>query len=319
MSLFSGPPNIEMLQAKGNIRGLLKALQYKKKWQVRATAAEALGELKSQNAIEPLITLLQDNEPQVQIAAIQALGKLGNLQAVQPLLTLLQGNNPDLQNQVVCALGDIGDPRAVEPLIDILEFKRNQPYQSFVVQRTAIQALGKLRDSRACEPLIDLLRIREDRNEFKWVQRTVADVLGEAGDPTAIEPLIELLKDTSTNALTQDYRNLGTIESDNALLKAIVQAIGRLGDGKIVGQILQLIEKKETAETAVAVLYHVLEQRTNEIATENLRAISRLDGVVARRSTTGDGTTFRQEETTMDCSSIKKLAQQELIRRGLQK
>ena len=42
MPLF-GPPNVEKLKAKGNVKGLIKALDYKKDASVRRAAAKALG------------------------------------------------------------------------------------------------------------------------------------------------------------------------------------------------------------------------------------------------------------------------------------
>lgn len=317
MSLFSKPPDVDQLLAKKNIRGLLKALGYQKTQQVRAAAARALGELQNQSSVEPLIAALKDSEIDVQIAAIQALGMLKDQRATQALIALLRSQNAIIQEQAVRALGELGDQRAVEPLIDILEFKRDQIYQHFVVQHTAIQALGKLRNPQACEPLIDLLQIRENRNEIKWVQRAAAEVLGQAGDVRAIEPLIELLRDSNAATYALGQRSLGEIEADQALQRAIILALGSLSSGTTIEKILKLTEEKDTAETAVVVLHRVLEQHTTEIATDSLRAILHLDKVVARRPAGSRGQPDKQEEIAMDCSPVKRLAQQELIRRGL--
>lgn len=317
MSLFSRPPNIEQLQTKKHILGLIKASQYQKSWLVRRDAARALGELQDLKATEALLALLSDAEKTVRLAAIPALGKLGDKRATPALIALLYDPNTDIQEAAVRSLGELGDQAAAEPLIDILEFKQNQSYQTCVVQRTAIQALGKLRSPLANEPLIDLLHLRDIRNEIKWIQRAAIEVLGQSEDTDAIPPLIELLKDTSASTHLQEYRSLGDIEADNALLKAIVLTLGRLSNGQIVGQILKLISEKDTAGTAIAVLHKVLETRTTEVSTENLRAIARLQEALPPHSASANGLSMPVEHGPIDCSPVKKLAQQELIRRGL--
>ncbi len=62
MALFGifGKPNIDKLKAKGNVRGLIKALGYTKNWLVREKAAEALGKIRDPRAVEPLSNALKD-------------------------------------------------------------------------------------------------------------------------------------------------------------------------------------------------------------------------------------------------------------------
>lgn len=323
MSPF-GSPNVERLREKRNVQGLIKALNYQKMWQVRAEAAEALGELHNQTAVSPLITLLEDTNQTVRIAAISALGKLEDRQAVEPLIALLQLDNTEILEKTALALGNLKDKRAVEPLITLLEFRRDQLYQYFVVQRAAIQALSKLKDPKAFEAFIDLLKIRSERNEIKWVQRTAIEALGASGERNAIDPLIELWKDTHSPSLPPEMRNIGDIQANQLLMKAIEQALGRLGG---IEQLLKIIDEKENTEIAVEVLYQILQQSTSEIATEDLRSIFRLGKVFQRiekplpAPSATNGKTARPapryEEKMIDCSHVKRLAQQELIRRGL--
>jgi len=60
MGLF-GPPNVDGLKARGNVGGLLKALEYRKDSYVCMEAAKALGEIGYPRAVEPLITALRDS------------------------------------------------------------------------------------------------------------------------------------------------------------------------------------------------------------------------------------------------------------------
>src|SRR5690554_3034255 len=73
LGLF-GPPNIEKMKARRDIKGLIKALSYQKDEEIRADAASALGELEEQSAIDPLINTLENDESAyVQGDAIYAL------------------------------------------------------------------------------------------------------------------------------------------------------------------------------------------------------------------------------------------------------
>ncbi|MGB9872500.1 MAG: HEAT repeat domain-containing protein, partial [Anaerolineae bacterium] len=76
MFLF-GPPNIEKMKARGDVKGLIKALGYEKDWEIRRDAARALGELKDARAVEPLIAALKDKDSDVREAAAEALDRLG--------------------------------------------------------------------------------------------------------------------------------------------------------------------------------------------------------------------------------------------------
>jgi HEAT repeat protein len=81
MPLF-GPPNIDKLKAKRDVKGLIKALGYEraavkdKAEGVRYYAARALGQIGDARAVEPLIAMLKDNWRTVREAAAEALDNL---------------------------------------------------------------------------------------------------------------------------------------------------------------------------------------------------------------------------------------------------
>ena len=60
MPLF-GSPNVEKLQMKGNIKGLIKALRYDHN-SVRQSAAIALMKIGDARAVKPLIVALKDKD-----------------------------------------------------------------------------------------------------------------------------------------------------------------------------------------------------------------------------------------------------------------
>ena len=116
-----GPPNVEKLEAKRDVKGLIRALNYMKYVYVRKNAVEALGKIGDNRAVEPLIAALNDSDSDVREYAADALGEIGDKRAVEPLIVALRDSNDNVRNNSVWALGKIGDKRAVEPLIASLK------------------------------------------------------------------------------------------------------------------------------------------------------------------------------------------------------
>jgi WD40 repeat protein len=85
MSLFGffGPPNVEKLEAKRDVQGLIKTLGYKKDRNVRWKAVQALGEIGDARAVEPLRAALNDEDPAVREAAAEALRQIEDIQGVE--------------------------------------------------------------------------------------------------------------------------------------------------------------------------------------------------------------------------------------------
>jgi len=255
-----GPPNVEKLQAKGNVKGLIKALGYKKDEDVREAAAKALGEIGDARAVEPLIAAsLQDKGSvgdvkygfsgvsyRVRPAAAKALVSIG-VPAVQPLIAALGDGDEDVRRAAAGALGQIGDPRAVEPLIAALRDKNSD------VRRRAAEALGKLRDARAVDPLIAALK---DQNMYAC--KAAAGALGQIGDPRAVEPLIAALSNENGDvrkAAAGALVKIGVpaVEPLIAVLRwdkdvrqgqAAAGALGQIGDARAVEPLIAALKEE---------------------------------------------------------------------------
>ncbi|MGB2727119.1 MAG: HEAT repeat domain-containing protein [Halobacteriota archaeon] len=163
---------------------IISALINDKSSGTRADAAEVLGEIGDERAVEPLINALRDADYTVQRGAAEALGKIGDKKAVEPLITTLKTEDEYLRERAAEALGEIGDKKAVEPLINALKDEDES------VRSSATEALGQIGDARAVEPLIDALK-----DEDWYVRCNAAEALGEIGDKRAIEPLTAALND----------------------------------------------------------------------------------------------------------------------------
>ena len=80
---------------------------------VQHSAALALGEIKDDRAIEPLIQALKDNETNVRAVAAFALSRIGK-PSIDPLLLALMDNDSDIRAGASLAIGMINDTRAIE-------------------------------------------------------------------------------------------------------------------------------------------------------------------------------------------------------------
>lgn len=104
---------------------LIEELQ-NKNFKVRISAIDAIEALvkKTPNSRlnSALIAVLKDDNMFVRSDAARALGNIKDYRAVEPLITLLedQGSDSNSRNMASWALGQIKDPRAIEPLINAL-------------------------------------------------------------------------------------------------------------------------------------------------------------------------------------------------------
>jgi len=226
-------PNIEKLKAERNAKGLIKALQNQDS-SIRGKAAEALGEIGSQETFGPLIAALNDPHHYPAKSAFRALLKLGKADHKEVYSALSAASQEHLEEFLFCGeeairvlrasgakiplekliyhyeedMGQIGDwiasfgETAVDELLNNLE---NLQDWGDGHEEIAI-LLGQLGDKRAVRPLIKLLQ-----HERFAVRQAAAESLGLLANQSAIEPLKRLLKD--------DYESV--IKSAHASLKKI--------------------------------------------------------------------------------------------------
>ncbi len=264
MGLF-GPPNVEKMKDRRDIEGLIKALGYYRKPEIRIPAARALGDIGDVRAVDPLIAALKDEY--LGRDAAGALGKIGDARAVEPIIASLSAECWKMRQAAAVALGSIGDARAVEPLIATLKDKNGH------VRKAAAQALEHLGwqpeggeaavwywianedwveaqalGSLAVEPLIATL---DDKK--RDVRRDAARALGEIGDPRAVEPLIVALKDTHMLVRETAAEALGNVKDTRAMDPLIIELKDKDADvRKAVAKVLRKLGwQPEGGEAAV--------------------------------------------------------------------
>ena len=300
MSASGEPLSLERIAemaAKGDTQGLVSALNCGAEGngsvssfmpteirEIRVAAANALGKLGSETAVEPLIAQIEDSSPfqsaLVREAAAKTLGKIGDKRAIAPLIAhrweyglhhaapealvkmggrslepLLvklrsrRGLNDD-RGWIAEVLGGIGDIRAVVPLIALVE----DASAGFGVRSCAAEALGKIRDKRAVEALIAALE------GGGVLAMKAAWALGEIGDKRAVEPLIgvAVLIEGDRRAWKSAREALATklskeavgplitaLDSEDVLVRREVAVLlGRTSDKRAVGPLIAALNDR---------------------------------------------------------------------------
>ena len=155
----------------------------------------------------------------VQNAAITALGKMKAEEAIEPLINLL--DNDDLKAGAVTALTTMGGV-AVDTLINTIKSKplSGGKTPSENMRTNAASILGDINDLRAVNTLVSAL---DDAN--KDVRANAAEALGKMKargypDPSVVKALAETLKkatdDKTRNNVVVALGNIGQYEADSA-------------------------------------------------------------------------------------------------------
>lgn len=172
---FLGPPNVEKLQSKRDVAGLIRALSYPKDSTIRRAAAVALGEIGDMSSINALKDAIRDSDPAVRVAAITSLGAISAPEATEILVSLLSSSDKTLRRAAADALR----PDSLGVTADVLARRA-------VVQEdwAYAAALGPA----AVPPLIELLPEITDLNDSPPIATLVA--IGAE----AVPPLVAALE-----------------------------------------------------------------------------------------------------------------------------
>jgi len=218
MPLF-GPPNVDKMKAKGDVKGLIKAFGYQKDPTIRQSASSALVEM-GPETIQPLINALKDKDQAVGEAASDTLVKMGQL-AVDPLIKAITDRQAD--DKAIKVLKEIGDQavsKAVDQLIKwflkadddckhaasalaevgppavegLTSFLNDLNLDQKCTIKDAM-ALMLAYNSEKVPHYNDLMKKIIDRSsQGIYLRGLAAGVLGKIGDSRAVDPLVEILE-----------------------------------------------------------------------------------------------------------------------------
>ncbi len=213
---------------------------------VRLTAIEALGKIKSESAIRFLLTCLEsldnsivsaateslskngkelikflptiisERDVQKQLNIVQLIGKIGDVEFIPILSNYIDHDSLWVRMTVCLSLGELKSPMSVDLLL-----KKLYDDPSALVRTTAAKALGKLKITEKVDALIWALQ--EEREET--VQAAIINALAEIGDEIAGSFLLSYLYASDIEVKISAIHALGKIGYVGAIapLKKIVR------------------------------------------------------------------------------------------------
>jgi HEAT repeat protein len=102
------------------------------KWETRYRAAEALGKIADEKAVQPLIQGLKDNRDHVRYMAAKGLHDIGNSGAAEPLIILLKDENVYVRLMAVKTLGAFGGKKIKAALNAALESEQDEKVRAAI-------------------------------------------------------------------------------------------------------------------------------------------------------------------------------------------
>lgn len=224
-----GPPNIAAMAAKRDAEGLVQALSYLKDEHIREDAAKALGQVKCGDAVDPLMTILENiNEcDTLRTAAAAALGDIGDARASGCLLRAITRSTTPVAMAAAAALqrldpdsisSALADATILRRLFERLPDRKNGLYEPVTA---LLMSLG----TPAAEALASILQ----DSDLTWDRKgMVAETLASMGE-LAIEPLQHVYK--------------GKDEMGGRQLA--IEALGRIGGERALQVLIAALQDRE--------------------------------------------------------------------------
>jgi HEAT repeat protein len=201
---------------------------------VRIGSARALGKIRDERAIAPLISacnLTADDGTPLYYLIVPQLAQFG-VEALPQLVTALTDRTQDVFIRAAAAwtLGRLEEPSVLELLIERLK----DINESSQVRSHAASGLGELGDKRAVAPLMEILSQETD----EYLRSSVATALGELGDQRAVELLINVLQ----------------IDQNIRFQDSVAGALGLIGDERAIAPLIEAVAQHKGGFRAVEAL-----------------------------------------------------------------
>ncbi|MBD2261437.1 HEAT repeat domain-containing protein [Pseudanabaena sp. FACHB-2040] len=195
----------------------------------RSTAAEALGELRSTEAVPDLLMILNDPDEATRFNAIKALGQIGSAEAVPALLNQLQADSVEIRQAAATALGQISGPDSVAALTAALSSDISATAAKFLGTAGAETAVPELqqalqRATVTVELTAEDLRLDPSRS----ICRAAPMALGRIGSSEAVEILVEALQQENwllRRCVLEAFAQISMEESSEPLVQARRQLV----------------------------------------------------------------------------------------------
>ena len=193
---------LEEVRSDDAIPGLLTLLEHSDS-DVRWMAADALGKIGSEAAIPGLLKLVEDSDSQVRSIVAYAFGEIASDATISGLFKLVEDSDSDVRNSVAYALGAIGSDVAISGLFKLVEDSEPD------VRWTVAEALGEIASEAAIPGLLQFVQDSDSQ-----VRIMAANALGEIGSEAAIPGLLQLVQDSDSQVRITASKALGQIGFD---------------------------------------------------------------------------------------------------------
>lgn len=207
-----------ILKINSAIPELLKFF-YDQQAQVRQAAVLAIGNIADLLSTEKdLIRMLEDEDKGVKNATIRTLGKLKSGNAKEMLINVLNDKNEIMVKDAIWALGEIGDSSVRFKLYELLSPTSGN--NSTVIKQEIMIALEKLHESDSIPYLVELFNDKDDTIKLN-AAKTLAKLKSNEGQKYTIE----LLTNPDRNLRYQAVEMLGDIGNERCkdALRQVVQ------------------------------------------------------------------------------------------------
>ncbi|MBI3584695.1 MAG: HEAT repeat domain-containing protein [Nitrospinae bacterium] len=244
-------------------------LAYNYQWDVQCKAIESLGEIGDERAVEPLISIVNneyDGDPSV---IFNTLGKFKNDKSLKFLIEKLKDNEPHIRRMAVRALRDFADnPLVLDALINSL-----LDMDSGVKIESAKVLSNYSNREKILVPLILLLKDKD-----KEVRREIAKIVVKIAGEKAIEHIIALLSDDDIDVRIIAVELLGDMGNKNANKGVVTKIIQALDDeDEVVMEIMSALKKLKAQESFEPILSIINDkERTREVRACAIQTISYL-------------------------------------------
>ena len=190
--------DIAKWEAQGKVKKLIRALE-DDNWRVSSEAAQALGNLKAKQAVNPLAEQFSNPHPKVVINSVEALASIGGQPAEEHLINALELEGLKACLAAANGLGTLKSVRAIDPLAKIMDGIDER------IATAAATSLGLINDKKAIPVLINKV-------ESRWLSLRLACLksLVSIGGPDVTEGIAlalgdisETVRQTAVNALLE--------------------------------------------------------------------------------------------------------------------
>ncbi len=208
------------------------------------------------DTVKHLVEVLKDESEYARRAAVEVLNEIGDENSIKDLLEVISDEDWWVRSRASDALGKIGGENVVDAVIKLVSDKDDD------ILRAAIEILNITKHPKAVDHLIEATK-----DPDWWVSERAVDALAEIGSKKAVPALVEMTK------------------GDHKAMPVIVRALGKLGNHKIISDILPLLNRPEKdikVETINALAKLTDEARADTVRGHLTNATQNADSTVIR-------------------------------------